>query len=44
MVIRSGVIPKTLIRPGAEEKPIVLNSSPWSAFVSASGKSFTPIK
>ena len=27
-VINSGVIPKTLINPGALEKPIVLNSSP----------------
>ena len=27
-VINSGVTPKTLIRPGALEKPIVLKSSP----------------
>ena len=27
-VIKSGVTPKTLIKPGALEKPIVLNNSP----------------
>ena len=32
-VINSGVIPKTLIKPGALENPIVLNNSPWSLFV-----------
>ena len=41
-VINSGVIPKILINPGALEKPIVLNNSPWSLFVCLSGNNFVP--
>ncbi len=41
-VINSGVKPKTLIKPGALEKPIVLNNSPWSLLVCLSGNSFVP--
>ena len=44
MLINSGVKPKTLISPGALEKPIVLNNSPWSDLVVGSGKSFAPIR
>ena len=43
-VINSGVIPNTLINPGALEKPIVLKSSPWLLFVLTPPKSFTPTK
>ena len=44
IAINSGVKPKTLIKPGALENPIVLSNCPWSACVDGSEKSFTPIK
>ena len=41
---RRGMIPKILRRPGALEKPMVLNNSPWSALVCGSARNFVPIK
>ena len=35
-------MPKILIKPGALEKPMALNNSPWSLFVSLSGNNFVP--
>ena len=40
-VINSGVKPKTLIKPGALENPIVLKSSPWLLLVLVSPNNLT---